>query len=149
MKTLLDFLPLIIFFIVYKLYGIMPATAALVVLTSMVTLFIYVKERHVAAMPLISTALVIVFGIATLFADNPVFLKLKPTILYTLMGLILLIGVYGFKRGFLELILGSAVSMSTSAWHILSLRWGYFFIGLALVNEVVWRSVSTDIWVNF
>ncbi len=149
MKTFLDFLPLIIFFVVYKLYGIMPATAALVVATLISTLLLYIKERKIAPMPLISAGLVAVFGVATLLADDPLFIKLKPTILYALMGCILLVGALVFKRGLLEYLLGHAFELPYAAWKTLSIRWGLFFFAMAILNEFLWRNLSTDAWVDF
>ena len=149
MKAFLDFLPLIVFFAVFKLYGIMPATAALVVATLISTLALYIKDKKVAVMPLVSAGLVAVFGIATLLADDPLFIKLKPTILYVIMGAILMIGVIFFKKGLIEYLLGNALELPQKAWRILSMRWGIFFMAMAVLNELLWRNLSTDTWVNF
>ena len=127
----------------------MPATGALVVATLVSTALLYMKEKKVAMMPLISAALVAVFGLATLLADDPLFIKLKPTILYVLMGVILFVGVVVFKRGLLFYALSHAFELPEKAWQILSIRWAFFFFTMAAVNEVVWRHFSEDIWVDF
>lgn len=148
MKALLDFLPLIVFFAIYKMTDIMMATAALVVATLISTFLLYLKDKKVAAMPLVSAGLVAIFGIATLLADDPLFIKLKPTILYSIMGAILIIGVVWFKKGLIEYLLGNAIDMPEKAWRILSMRWGFFFWAMAIFNEIIWRHFSTDFWVD-
>ena len=81
--------------------------------------------------------------------DDPLFIKMKPTLLNTLFALVLLVGAYGFRRGLLKPLLEMALHMTDEGWRILSLRWGYFFLFLAVLNEVIWRSFSTDFWVSF
>lgn len=149
MKTFLEFIPLLAFFVAYKTVGILPATAVLVALTVLQVVYLYIKERKVAMLPLASAILVAVFGLLTLLSADPVFLKMKPTVLYSLFGVVLILGVLIFKRGLLGFILGNAMEMPEFAWKTLSLRWGFFFLALAVLNEIIWRSVSTDSWVNF
>jgi intracellular septation protein len=148
-RLVLDLAPLAIFFLTYRFGGLMAATLAIIV-TSLVSLSItYLCERRVAPAPLISALLITVFGGLTLALDDALFIKMKPTILNTLFALVLLMGAYGFGRGLLKPLLEMALNLSDEGWRILSLRWGFFFLFLAVLNELIWRNFSTDFWVSF
>lgn len=147
-KTALDFGPLLAFFIAYKFAGLMPATAVLMVLTAVSIAFTYAAERKLHAAPLLSAVVVGVFGGLTLWLDNEYFIKLKPTLINVIFAAVLLIGA-SFGKGLLKPLLGMALVMPDAAWKTLSVRWGIFFLCLAGMNELVWRNVSTDAWVNF
>ncbi|WP_420393619.1 septation protein A [Acuticoccus sp.] len=128
---------------------IMAATAAFMLATTValtVSLAIY---RRVPIMPLISGVIVIVFGGLTLYLQNDVFIKMKPTIVNVIFATALLGGLWIFKRPLLGVVFGSVLLLDTEGWRKLSLRWGLFFAFLAVVNEVVWRNFSTDLWVSF
>jgi len=148
-KLILDFAPLAVFFIAYKLFGVMVATASLLAATALCLGVIYAIERTLALAPLITGGVVAVFGTLTLVLQDEQFIKLKPTLINLLFATILLTGVYGFKRGLLHHILGLAVQLSEEGWLVLSRRWGFFFLFLAALNEAVWRNFPTDFWVNF
>jgi intracellular septation protein len=102
----------------------------------------------VPVMPLVSGVVVFVFGALTLWLANDMFIKMKPTIVNTLFGATLLIGLW-FGRSFLKLVFDSAFQLDEEGWRKLTIRWGLFFFFLAIVNEVVWRGFSTDFWVAF
>jgi intracellular septation protein len=99
-------------------------------------------------MPLVSGVVIVVFGGLTLALQDELFIKLKPTIVNTLFGLILLGGLY-FRKPLLALVLDSLFHLDDEGWRKLTLRWALFFFVLAALNEVIWRSVGTDLWVNF
>ncbi len=99
-------------------------------------------------MPMVSGVIVLIFGALTLYLKDDTFIKLKPTIINTLFGGALLAGLY-FGKPLLGFVFGSAFKLDAEGWSILTLRWGLFFLFLAVVNEVVWRNFSTDFWVAF
>ncbi len=99
-------------------------------------------------MPLITAIIVIVFGGLTLFLQNETFIKLKPTIIYVLFGAALLIGL-AFGKSLLGLVFDSVFHLTDEGWRKLTLRWALFFLALAVLNEIVWRTQSTDTWVTF
>ena len=148
-KLLLDFAPLGIFFAAYKFADIMTATIALVVATAVSLAIIYVVERKIAMAPLISGVLVAVMGGLTIALDDEVFIKIKPTLLNLAFAATLLGGVFLFKKGLLKYVLDVAITLSDAGWMLLSKRWGFFFLFLAGLNEVIWRSFPTEFWVNF
>lgn len=148
-RLILDLLPLGAFFIAYRTGGLMWATSILIGATLISLTIIYVLERRIAMAPLISGIVVAVFGGLTIALNDELFIKMKPTLINTLFALILLIGAYGFKRGLLKYILQVAFTLSEEGWRILSIRWGYFFLFLAVLNEIIWRNSTTDFWVSF
>ena len=99
-------------------------------------------------MPLISAGFVAVFGVLTLWLHDETFIKVKVTLINAMFGVILLGGLF-FGQTFLKYVMGEAVRMTETGWRALTIRWGIFFIIVAIVNEVVWRMVTTDTWVNF
>lgn len=145
----LDLAPLFIFFLLYRLTGdVLPATAALIPATLVSLGIIYLVEKRVAVMPLVSGVAVAIFGGLTLLLADELFIKMKPTFVNLLFASILLVGAY-LKRPLLKYALSEALQMTEQGWMILSVRWGLFFIFLALLNEIIWRNFPTDFWVNF
>lgn len=104
--------------------------------------------KTLPVMPLVTLAVVLVFGGLTLYLQDDTFIKMKPTIVNMLFAAVLLIGLY-FGKSLLAYVFGSAFQITPEGWRILTLRWGLFFIVLAVLNEVVWRNFSTDFWVSF
>lgn len=149
LKLLLDFAPLGVFFVAYKFADIMTATVALVVATIISLAVIYATERKIALAPLISGVLVAVMGGLTVLLNDELFIKVKPTLLNLAFSAMLLVGVYVFKKGLLKYVLDMAISLSDAGWLLLSKRWGFFFLFLAGLNEIIWRSFPTEFWVNF
>jgi intracellular septation protein len=98
--------------------------------------------------PLVSAVFVALFGALTLWLHSDLFIKVKVTLINALFGAVLLAGV-AMGRSYLKLIMGEAVKLTEQAWRTLSIRWGVFFLALAVLNEIVWRNTSTDTWVNF
>lgn len=148
LKPTVDYGPLVVFFAAYWLQGLLAATAALMVATAIVLVLSLVVERRVPPIPLFTAAVVGVFGGLTLWLNDETFIKLKPTIIQTLMGLVLLGGL-AFGKPLLKPLLGAAWPMDETGWKSLTRRFGFFFLAMAVVNEVVWRTQSTDFWVTF
>lgn len=108
----------------------------------------YVVERKLEPMPLFTLALVLVLGALTIWLSNDLFIKIKPTILYTMFAAILLGGLR-FGRLYIKILLGQTLRLNDAAWRTLTWRWSVFFLVLAVLNEIVWRNVSTNTWVAF
>ena len=140
--------PLVIFFVVNARAGIMPATAVFMVATLISLAISYAKERRLPAMPMITGVFVLVFGGLTLIFDDDSFIKLKPTIVNGLFALALFSGL-AFKRNLLKILLQAALQLDNEGWRKLTWRWAWFFVVLALLNEAVWRTQTTDFWVAF
>jgi intracellular septation protein len=124
------------------------ATALFMAATIISLVVSYVIARTLPIMPMVSGVVVLVFGFLTLYLQNDIFIKLKPTIINTLFGSILLGGLY-FGRSFLKIVFDSAFQIDEEGWKKLTFRWGIFFLFLAVLNEVVWRNTSNDFWIAF
>jgi intracellular septation protein len=147
-RILLEWGPLMAFFIANAKGGIFWGTGVFMAATTIALAVSWSLTRKLAMIPLIGAVFVAVFGGLTLWLQNDTFIKVKVTLINALFGAILLTGLY-FGKQFLKLVLGEALKMDDEGWRILTLRWGLFFFALAGLNEIVWRSVSTDLWVNF
>jgi intracellular septation protein len=148
LKSITEIGPLVAFFVAYKFFGIIHATAALVAVTAIAIAVTYYIEKKVPMMPLISAIVVGLFGALTIFSGNELFIKIKPTLVNLVFAAILLVGVARGK-GLLKYLFDGAMHMSDKAWLQFSVRWAIFFIALAVANELIWRNFSTDIWVDF
>ena len=124
------------------------ATALFMVATAVALFASWMITRSLPIMPLVSGVVVLVFGALSLWLHNDMFIKMKPTIINTLFGTVLLGGLF-FGKSLLGYVFDSAFHLDAEGWKKLTFRWGLFFLFLALVNEVVWRSFSTDAWVTF
>ena len=151
LKFLTDFGPLLIFFTVYYKNdkNLTAAIPPLIIATIIAVAIIYFLEKKIPYIPLLGGIVISIFGGLTLYFQNPVFLYLKPTIINLIFAATLLIGNLVFKKNFLKLFLGNALQLDETGWKKLNNRWGYFFIFLALLNEIIWRTQSEHIWVNF
>lgn len=124
------------------------ATAAfMVAITISLVASLYLTKR-LPIMPLVSGVVVLVFGALTLWLHDELFIKLKPTIVNSLFGAVLLGGLF-FGKALLGYVFDSAFKLTDEGWRKLTFRWGVFFFVLAAINEIVWRSFSTDFWVSF
>jgi intracellular septation protein len=148
LKLVLEAGPLVVFFIANQRLGIVNATAVFVVVTLLALAIHYALARSLPLMPLVSGAMVLIFGGLTVFLANDLFIKLKPTIVNSLFGLVLLGGLW-FKKSLLQYVFGSVFALNEEGWRKLTFRWGLFFLLLAVLNEIVWRTQTTEIWVNF
>lgn len=147
-RILVEWGPLLAFFIANARAGIFWATGVFMCATIVALAVSWSMTRRLAMVPLIGAVFVAVFGGLTLWLQNETFIKVKVTLVNLLFGSILLIGLY-FGKYFLRMVLGEALKMDDEGWRILTRRWGMFFFALAGLNEIVWRTVSTDLWVNF
>ena len=148
LKLALDLGPLLLFFFANTRWGIFAATGAFMAATLVSIAVTYALARRVPMMPLVSAVVVMVFGGLTLYLQDEVFIKLKPTIIYALFAAVLLGGL-AFGRSLLAVVLDSVFQLTEDGWKKLTQRWGLFFVAMAILNEIVWRSVSTDTWVAF
>jgi intracellular septation protein len=150
-KLLVDFGPLVVFFIGYRVSGILTATAAFMVAVTLALGFTWLKTRKLPTMPLVTAVIVLVFGGLTLGLGDPRFIYLKPTIVASLTALVLLGGL-AFDRPLLKPVLGTAVQLTHQGWRTLSLRFALFSFVLAGANELVWRTTTPErehLWVWF
>ena len=153
-KLLLDWAPLALFFLVSKFYPgsddtkLYAATATLMVAAVIAISFEYATLRKVSPVPLVTAAMVLVFGALTLYLKDPRFIKMKPTFLYALFGIVLLGGLI-FDRSLVKHALAQAFDLSEDAWRKLTFRYGIFFLALAVLNELVWRNFSQGTWIDF
>ncbi|MEM6603975.1 MAG: septation protein IspZ [Pseudomonadota bacterium] len=124
------------------------ATAAMIIVTCLTLPICYMHLKSIPTKHIMLSILIIVFGGATIFLHDETFLKIKPTIFYVLIAATLLIGLK-FQKYFLKTLLGEAMHMQDMGWRIFTVRFGIFFIVMACLNEIIWRFLSTDIWVTF
>jgi intracellular septation protein len=149
LKPVVDYGPLAVFFASYLTLGLMAATAALIAGSLIALALAWLLERRVPLVPLITAAVVAVFGGLTLWLQDQTFIKMKPTIVQAIFALVLLGGL-ALRRPLLKPLLAPMMPpMSDRAWRQFTLRYGLFFIAMAALNELVWRTQSTDLWVTF
>jgi intracellular septation protein len=148
LKLALDFGPLLLFFFANSRFGIFVATATFMVAVLLAMAVSYALTRHLPVMAIVTAIVVLIFGGLTLILHNDTFIKVKPTIIYALFGGVLLGGLY-FNKPLLGAVLDSMFQLTEEGWRKLTLRWALFFFVLAVLNEIVWRTVSTDVWVDF
>ncbi|WP_417614621.1 septation protein A [Oceanisphaera sp.] len=149
MKQLLEFIPLIIFFAVYKTVDIYAATAALMGATCVQMLFFWFKHKKLEKMHLITLALVLFFGGLTMFFQDDAFIKWKVTAVNGLFALGLLVSRYGFRKNLIKQMLGKEMTLPDSIWDKANLAWVGFFAVCGALNVYVAFSLSQEVWVNF
>ena len=147
-KLAIELGPLLVFFAANAVAGIYAGTAAFMVATLISLAAARIRYRKVPIMPLVSGVIVLVFGGLTLFLRDETFIKLKPTIVYSMFALLLAGGLM-LKKPLLELLFGPVFALTEEGWRKLTWRWIAFFVAMAIVNELVWRNFSTDTWVSF
>ncbi len=147
-KLLIDIGPLAIFFIFYTRSGLQAAILPLMIATVIAVIVSYILEKKIPIMPSLGAGIVLIFGGLTIYFNDETFIKMKPTIINALFAIILYTGML-LKKPLLKYLLGAAIKMEEEGWKILTQRWIAFFVALAVLNELVWRTQSTDIWVNF
>ena len=148
LKLLVDVGPLAVFFIFYSRGDLQSAILPLMIATIIAVAFSYIMEKKIPIMPTIGAAIILVFGGLTIYFDNEIFFKMKPTIINILFATILYAGQI-MKRPLLKSLFSGNLKLQEEGWSQLTKRWIGFFIALAILNEIVWRPQSTDIWVNF
>ncbi|WP_291855708.1 septation protein A [Bradyrhizobium sp.] len=140
--------PLIVFFAANAKFNLFVATGAFMVAIVAAMIASYVVTRHVPMMAIVTGIIVIVFGALTLILHDETFIKMKPTIVYALFAAVLGGGLL-FGRSFIAIMFDQIFNLTPRGWRILTLRWALFFLGMAVLNELVWRTQSTDFWVAF
>ena len=151
LKFLTDFGPLAIFFFYYynNEKNLSVAIPPLIVATIIALIIVWVLEKKIPPMPLVSGILITFFGGLTIYFKDPIFIYIKPTIINILFALTLFFGKYFTKEPILKKIMGKSILLNDIGWEILNRRWMLFFFGLALLNEFIWRTQSEEFWVNF
>ena len=147
-RTFIEFGPLGAFFVCYFVWDLMVATAAFIP-AMLVSLFFSIRlEKRVPLMPLVTTVVVVIFGGLTLILQDDTFIKMKPTIVNGLFAFTLFAGLL-FRRAFLKYLFGPVFQLTDEGWFKLSFRWACFFVFMAVLNEIVWRTQTESFWVSF
>ena len=150
-KFVTDFGPLMVFFFFYynSDKDLKIAIPPLIIATLIALITVWLIEKRIPMVPLISGILISLFGGLTIYFDNPIFIYIKPTIINILFGLALMLGKFFTNEPILKKMLGNALQLTDQGWSILNKRWIFFFFALAILNEIVWRTQSEEFWVNF
>ena len=148
-KLFIEIGPLAVFFIYYKISGdLIDAILPLMLATVISVIISYILEKKIPIMPTLGAGIVVIFGGLTIIFDNKIFIFMKPTIINIMFAAILYGGII-LKKPLLKYLLGSALKLEEEGWTILTQRWAAFFIALAVLNEIVWRTMSEEFWVSF
>ena len=147
-KLIVDIGPLAVFFIFYTRSDLQSAILPFMIATVIAVIFSYITEKKIPIMLTVGAVIILTFGGLTLYFDNDVFFKMKPTIINLLFAGILITGSI-MNKPLLKFLFGGALKLQNEGWDILTKRWIGFFIALAVLNEIIWRTQSTDVWVNF
>ena len=150
-KFITDFGPLIIFFSFYYKSGknLQVAIPPLIIATIISVIIVWLLEKKIPFVPLLGGILITFFGGLTIYFKNPIFIYIKPTVINILFGLAIFFGRYFTNEPVLKKLMGKSIPLTNEGWELLSKRWIYFFFGLAILNELVWRTQSEEFWVNF
>ena len=150
-KFITDFGPLLVFFSFYykSEKDLAVAIPPFIVATLIALIVVWLMEKKIPMVPLLGGIFITLFGGLTIYFDNPIFIYIKPTIINILFGVALLFGKFFSDEPLLKKMLGKSIQLTDEGWKILNLRWVYFFFGLALLNEIIWRTQSEEFWVNF
>lgn len=149
MKLLIDFFPIILFFVAFKVWGIYTATAVAIAATIAQIVYLRVRNGRVEPMQWVSLGVIVVFGGATLLSHSDTFIKWKPTVLYWLMGAALVVGQLFFRKNLIRSLMGGQMELPEAAWRTMNWSWTGFFLVMGVVNLWVAYTFSTDAWVNF
>ena len=151
LKFATDFGPLVIFFYYYynNDKNLSVAIPPLIAATLVALFVVWFFEKKIPMMPLISGILITFFGGLTIYFNDPIFIYIKPTIINILFALALFFGKYFTKEPILKKIMGKSIALTDIGWILLNKRWMYFFFGLAILNECIWRTQTEEFWVNF
>tara|TARA_A100001234_G_scaffold60865_1_gene52513 strand:+ start:5534 stop:6088 length:555 start_codon:yes stop_codon:yes gene_type:complete len=151
LKFITDFGPLAIFFFYYYSNdkNLAVAIPPLIIATLVSLILVWFFEKKIPPMPLVSGVLITFFGGLTIYFNDPIFIYIKPTIINIMFALALFFGKFFTKEPILKKIIGKSILLTDLGWEILNKRWMFFFLGLALLNEFIWRTQSEEFWVNF
>src|SRR6204780_2127636 len=148
LKFALELGPLALFFIAYGRLGIFAATGILMAGVLVTLIVSYAMLKRIPIMPLVTAVIVLIFGSLTLIFHDETLIKIKPTALYILFGAALFVGLW-LKKPLLKILFDGALHVTEEGWRKLTWRWAFFFLALAVLNEIVWRTQTTDMWVKF
>ena len=149
MKALLDFVPIVLFFVAFKLKGIYAATAVLMAATAVQMLIVYAIAKKLQPMQKATLLLILVFGTLTLVLQDERYIKWKPTALYGAMSVALAVSLWGFGKNVLHMLLGGQLTLPRRVWTHLSVAWIVYCAFMAILNGYVALYFSTEAWVNF
>jgi intracellular septation protein len=147
-KFALELGPLALFFVVYSRLGIFAATGVLMASVGVTLGVSYAMLKRIPIMPLVTAVIVLIFGSLTLIFHDETLIKIKPTALYLLFSAALFAGLW-LNRPLLKILFDGALHVTEEGWRRLTWRWAFFFVALAILNEIVWRTQTTDLWVKF
>jgi intracellular septation protein len=147
-KIVTEIGPLIVFFAANATFNLFVATGAFMVAIVAALIASYVVTKHVPIMALVTGVVVLVFGTLTLVLHDETFIKVKPTIIYGLFAAVLGGGLL-FGRSFIAIMFDQMFNLTPAGWRLLTMRWALFFAGMAVLNEIVWRTQTTNVWVTF
>src|SRR3978361_1363189 len=139
--------PLMVFFVANAKFNLFVATGAFMVAVIAAMIASYVVTRHVPMMAIVTAIVVIVFGTLTLALHDETFIKMKPTIVYALFAGVLGGGLL-FGRSFIAIMFDQMFNLTPQGWRTLTLRWACWFFSMAVLNEIIWRTQSSDFWGN-
>ena len=150
-KFITDFGPLLVFFTIYfkNDNDLKLAIPPFIIATLIALAIVYFLERKISIVPLTSGILITLFGGLTLYFDNKIFFYMKPTVINLLFAFVLFFGQYITKKPLLKTFFQNSLNLRDEGWNKLNYRWIYFFIFIAILNEIVWRTQSEVFWVNF
>ena len=150
-KFITDFGPLLVFFTIYfkNDNDLKLAIPPFIIATLIALAIVYFLERKISIVPLTSGILITLFGGLTLYFDNKIFFYMKPTVINLLFAFVLFFGQYITKKPLLKIFFQKSLHLREEGWNKLNYRWIYFFIFIAILNEMVWRTQSEVFWVNF
>ena len=147
-KLLLELGPLVVFFVTNAYHGVFWGTGAFMIATIVALVASRLVAGRIPIMPLVSGFFVLIFGGLTLLLHDDLFIKMKPTIVNSLFAALLFGGLY-FRQSLLKHLFGEVFHLTEAGWRVLTQRWACFFVVLALLNEIVWRTSSTEFWISF
>lgn len=149
LKFFAEFGPIAAFFVGYNNNGILTATLYMLIASVIGVIIIYVMEKKINMVNIISSGLLLISSSLTLFSGNSIFIKMKPTILYIVFALVFLITNFKWQPA-TKIVFGKAISFKEEAkWHQLNIRFMLFFMVMAITNEIIWRNFAEETWVNF
>ena len=148
LKLVLELGPLALFFAAYSRLGIFAATGVLMAGVVVTLAVSYAMLRRIPIMPLVTAVIVVIFGSLTILFHDETLIKIKPTALYILFAAALFAGI-ALKKPMLKILFDGALHVTEEGWRRLTWRWALFFVALAVLNEIVWRTQTTDLWVKF
>ncbi len=149
MKLLFDFFPIVLFFLFFKLSGIYVATAVTIAASVLQVLICWIKDKHVENTYKVTLAFVVVLGSATLFLHDPLFIKWKPTVVYWISAMALIISHFCGKSNLLQKLMGKNIELPSLVWSRISFSWAFFLFLMGIINLYIAYSYDTNTWVNF